>query len=142
MPARNSVELATYLAIVLKVTRMTPEEVSGKARLKDPALLARVLRGEAQLPLDCAVRVARILDKDPGFVMQLALADNHPEIWAVLRHQPDCLLGYNERVWMRLYWRVWPRGNRKLKLRNRRKALEALDVNPDNYLEEGDAEDG
>ena len=142
MPARNSVDLATYLGITLKTSGMSTEEVTQKARLKEPDLLDRVLRGEAKLPLECAARVARVLGKDPGFIVQLAFVANHPEIWAVVRHQPDCLLGYNERVWMRLYWRVAPRGNRALKLRNRRKALEALDVDPDRYLEEGDDEDG
>ena len=142
MPARNSVELTTYLAIVLQTTGMSPEEVTRKARLKEPDLLERVLRGEAELPLESASRVAKVLGKDPGFVLQLALVDSHPEIWAVVRHQPDCLLGYNERVWMRLYWRVSPNGRKKLKLRHRRAALEALEVNPDSYLEEGDDADG
>ena len=142
MPARNSVDLSTYLAIALRASGMSTEEVAQKARLKEPNLLDRVLRGEALLPLESAARVAKVLGKDPGIIVQLAFVANHPEIWAVVRHQPDCLLGYNERVWMRLYWRVAPGGNRTLKLRNRRKALEAMDVDPDNYLEEGDDEDG
>lgn len=142
MPARNSVELKTYLAIALKTSGMSTEQVTQKARLKEPDLLERVLRGEAQLPLESAVRVAKVLEKDPGFLMQLALVANHPEIWAVLRHQPDCLLGYNERAWMRLYWRVSPNGRKKLKLRHRRKALAALSVEPEAYLEDGDDEDG
>ena len=142
MPARNSVDLATYLGIVLKTSRMSAAEVAREARLKEPDLLERVLRGKAELPLESAARVAKVLGKDPGFLMQLALVAKHPEIWAVLRRQPDCLLNYNERVWMRLYWRVSPNGRKKLKLRHRRKALAALDVDPEAYLEEGDDEDG
>ena len=142
MPARNSVDLRTYLRIVLKTSGMTAEEVTEKARLKEPSLLDRVLRGETEMPLDCAIAVARALEKDPGFMVQLALVAKHPEVWKVIRRQPDCLLGHNERVWMRLYWRVSPNGRKKLKLRHRRAVLEALEVDPESYLEEDDGQDG
>lgn len=123
---KRPVDVITFLALMVETSGKNRRQIAREARLKERDFLSQVLRGERELPLDKAAAVARACGEEEAFFVGITLAENHEEIWSILQATPDSLLPYNEREFLKLYWRASPRGRLEITPRRAAAVLEAL----------------
>ena len=124
----------TMLGLMVKTAKMRPEELATRAGFAEPEILDRILGGEEELTIKRAAAIARACGRHPAFLVGLTVAHNHPELWSDLQGFPHALLDYQERVLVKTYWQVSPRGKKRITPARRRRILEALGMRPSEML--------
>jgi transcriptional regulator with XRE-family HTH domain len=71
--------------IDIQSDKLSQREIAFAAGWPSPTILSMIKRGEVKLPLDKTPALARALDVDPIYLLEMVLQDHHPELFEVLR---------------------------------------------------------
>ena len=125
---KTDLTVADYLTKAIELSGRTQREIALDVGYYKPNVISMMKQGQTKIPLDKIPAFAKALEMDAAFFLRLALAEYHPDTWAVIRATIGSPLTSNERDLIDLYQHAAPNDEIAITTQRSIAILEALGV--------------